>query len=104
MRGDIVASFREIVKKESNISSNEEIIVRSLRQPSCSKVEIVNGNIEYDIEKELGIEIVGDTKVRISVDEEEADDWEEIVDDKEEESIMQDIDNSVNEDFLKEEQ
>lgn len=67
-------------------------------------MEIVNGNIEYDIEKELGIEIVGDTKVRISVDEEEADDWEEIVDDKEEESIMQDIDNSVNEDFLKEEQ
>lgn len=50
-------------------------------------MEIVNGNIEYDIEKELGIEIVGDTKVRISVDEEEADDWEEIVDDKEEESI-----------------
>ena len=101
-------SYEELLavarKKESNISSNEEIIVRSLRQPSCSKVEIVNGNIEYDIEKELGIEIVGDTKVRISVDEEEADDWEEIVDDKEEESIMQDIDNSVNEDFLKEEQ
>ena len=39
-------------KKESNISSNEEIIVRSLRQPSCTKVNIVDGKIEYDIEKE----------------------------------------------------
>lgn len=89
-------------KKESNISSEEEIIVRSLRQPSCSKVEIVDGSIEYDIEKELGIEIVGDTKVRISVDEDE-DDWEEITDTIEEEQVMKDIDNTVKEDFITEE-
>ena len=88
-------------KEESNISNEDEIIVRSLRQPSCTKVEISNGNIEYDIEKELGIEIVGDTKVRISVDEEE-DDWEELTD-SEDDKVMQEIDNNVKEDFITEE-
>lgn len=90
-------------KRESDISSNEEIIVRSLRQPTCSGVDIINGNIEYDIEKELGIELVGDTKVRIAVDEEEEDDWEEIVDEEEAEQIMQDIAENVEEQFINDE-
>lgn len=85
-------------KKDSDIDGTEEIIVRSLRQPTCTKVEIVNGNVEYDIEKELGIEIVGDAKVRIAVDEEE-DEWEEIMDD-EKPNIMEEIDASVKENFI----
>ena len=68
--------------KELESNSQEEIIVRSLKQPSCTKVEINGEKIEYSIEKELGIEIVGDTKMRISVDEEE-DEWEEIIDEEE---------------------
>ena len=99
-------NYEEIVtvarKRESDIAQDEEIIVRSLKQPTCSKVEIVNGNIEYDIEKELGIEIVGDTKMRISVDEEE-DEWDEIIDEKTEEDTMKEIDNTVKEDFISEE-
>ena len=59
-------------------------------------------NIVYDIEKELGIEIVGDAKVRIAVDEEE-DEWDEIVDEKDEEDIMNSIDENVNENFINEE-
>ncbi len=89
-------------KKESNISSNEEIIVRSLRQPSCTKVNIVDGKIEYDIEKELGVEIVGDTKMRITVDDNE-DEWEEIKDEDTKEEVMEDIDKEVKEDFITEE-
>ena len=86
-------------KKDSDIDTTEEIIVRSLRQPTCTKVDIVNGNVEYDIEKELGIEIVGDTKVRIAVDEDE-DEWEEIKDEDEEPNIMEEIDKNVKEDFI----
>lgn len=88
-------------KRESDISNEEEIIVRSLRQPTCSKVDIVDGKINYDIEKELGIEIVGDTKVRIVVDEEE-DDWDEIIDETEEQALMGEIDQNVNENFISE--
>lgn len=60
-----------------------------------------NGTISYDIEKELGIEIVGDAKVRIAVDEEE-DEWDEIIDEKEEEDLMEEIDKGVNENFINE--
>lgn len=99
-------NYNEVVsvarKKESDINGQEEIIVRSLKQPTCSKVDIINGNIEYDIEKELGIEIVGDTKMRISVDENE-DAWDEIVDEQTENNIMEEIDKNVKEDFINEE-
>lgn len=97
-------NYNELVsvtkKKESDIPQNEEIIVRSLKQPSCIKAEIVGPNIEYDIEKELGIELVGDTKMRIPVDDNE-DEWEELKDD-EEKTISDEIDNSVTEDFIEE--
>ena len=89
-------------KKDNDLDGSEEIIVRSLKQPTCTKVDIVNGKIEYDIEKELGIEIVGDAKVRIIVDDEE-DDWDEILDINEEESIMREIDDNVKEDFIEDE-
>lgn len=89
-------------KRESDIDANEEIIVRSLQQPSCTKVEIVDGKVEYDIKKELGIEIVGDTKMRITIDDGE-DDWEEIIDEKEAEDTMKEIDESVKEEFITEE-
>lgn len=89
-------------KRQSEITPNEEVIVRSLEQPTCTKVEIVDGKINYDIKKELGIEIVGDTKVRIAIDEGE-DDWEEIIDEKDQEETMKEIDESINEQFISEE-
>ena len=88
-------------KRESNIGNNVEVIVESLKDPTCTKVEIKDGKIEYDIEKELGIEIVGDAKVRIAVDESE-EKWDEILDDQEEKDIMKEIDNEVKEEFIKE--
>lgn len=91
-----------IRKRESDINSSEEIIVRSLKQPSCTKVEINNNIIEYDIEKELGIEIVGDAKVRVAIDDEE-DDWEEIIDEKDEKNLMDEIEKEVDENFINEE-
>ena len=55
--------------------------------------------ISYTIEKELGIELVGDTKVKIQIDEEE-DPWEDIVESSEKQDS--EIENSVSEDFIKE--
>lgn len=85
-----------------NDTSNSEVIIRSLKQPTCTRCEIVNGNIEYTIEKDLGIELVGDTKVKIQYDEEE-DPWdilEDEVEAKEAENIAEIIDEEVKEDFL----
>ncbi len=75
-------------------SPTEEIIVRSLKQPNCLKVDINGNTINYTVEKELGIELVDDVKVRIEASNEE-DTWDEIVEDKTEE-----ID-KIEENFLK---
>lgn len=88
-------------RRESNIDANSEVIVRSLSGPTCTKVEIENGTIKYEVEKELGIEIVGDAKVRIAVDDNE-DEWDDILDEKEENIVMEEITNNVNENFINE--
>lgn len=96
-------SYNELLtvnkKRESDINFNEEIIVRSLKQPVCTKVEIEDGKIVYEIEKELGIEIVGDTKIRIAVDENE-DEWDEIIDEKEQQEILNEIDQNISENYI----
>ncbi len=75
---------------------SEEIIVRSLKQPNCIKAEIDNNNINYTIEKELGIELVGDIKVKIEATMDE-DPWEEIL---EESKVDEVIDKEVNENYI----
>ncbi len=94
-------TYSEVVnvrpREESDTAiGNEDIIVRSLKQPSCTKVEIVSDEIVYTIEKELGIELVGDVKVKIQTNDEE-DPWEEIVDEKE---LEEKIEQEVKEEFI----
>ena len=92
-------TYKEIVNiraRENNTDIPEEIIVRSLKQPNCVKVDIDGNDIVYTIEKELGIELVGDTKVKILTNDEE-DPWDEILDEKE---IDKKIEEEVKEDFI----
>ncbi len=81
------------LKNQNSFDSGSEVIVRSLKQPTVSDVSITNDIINLNIDKELGIEIVGNTKVKVPV--------EDIVDDYE--LVEEDIDSSVdkvNEDYL----
>ena len=90
------------IKNDEDIT-NEDVIIRSLKQPSCVRCDIIDGKIEYTIEKEMGIEIVGDVKVKIAYDEEE-DPWDSLNDDiseKEKDEAEEQIDNEVNEEYLK---
>ena len=64
--------------KDNNII-NKDIIVRSLKQPTCISAKEDGNIINLEIEKELGIEIIGDTKIRIS-SVEETDDWDNLDD------------------------
>jgi len=82
------------LKDQATLTNNSEIIVRSLKQPTVTNVEIQNGNIALDIEKELGVEIVGDTKIKVPIEDMD-DDYEEIIDDGEIEGI-----DEIKEDYL----
>ena len=88
-------------QRETTDSTNKDIIVRSLKQPNCVNAKEDGKNILIDIEKELGIEIVGDTKVKVAVEEDE-DPWDVIEDTEYTEEVDKEIDNNVKEDYLKE--
>lgn len=94
-------TYKEIIHmRDNNELDGDEIIVRSLKQPNCIKVDIDGNNINYVVEKELGIELVGDIKVKIETnDEEEA--WDEIVEDeKVNNSDTNETIDSVKEEFI----
>lgn len=90
--------FNVKIRDDSDLSGDTDIIVRSLKQPTCSGVKLDGSTISFNIEKELGVEIVGETKVKISVEDDE-EPWDEIVDDVNDDELK-DID-KVDEDYLK---
>lgn len=93
--------FNVKVKDNADLSNDTDIIVRTLKQPNCVGVNIdENGNIKFDIEKELGVEIVGETKMKIAIEEDE-EPWED-VDDEIDDKVMEEIDENVNVDYIEE--
>ena len=94
-------TYTEIVhlRDREEETSGEEIIIRSLKQPNCVRVDIIDGNIKYIIEKELGIELVGDIKVKIETNLEE-DPWEEILEESKIEEEVNKIDEVVSDNFI----
>ena len=92
--------YEEVINIKSKIDAdleNSEIIVKALRQPECNNVNINGNMIEFEIEKEIGIEVVGDTKVKILTEDDE-DDWE-VFDEKLDEETSKAID-EVNETII----
>ena len=89
------------IKENGELNSTSEIIVRTLNQPSVTDVNVENSSIKLNVHKEMGVEVVGDTKVKVSVEEDE-DEYEEILD--EDESVLTDEElnniDSVKEDYL----
>ncbi len=84
------------IKENGDFSNTSDIIVRSLNQPSVTDVSVDGSNINLTVHKEMGVEIVGDTKVRVSV-EDEFEDYEEIIDEEKEENVKN---IEVNDDYL----
>ena len=88
-----------MAQRATTDSSTKDIIVRSLKQPSCTNAKEKGNSIDFDIEKELGIEIVGDTKVKIAIEEDE-EPWDILSDDELSEEVEKEIEESVKEDYI----
>lgn len=84
------------VKDNTSLDDDYQIIVRSLKNPTCVDVSNESNIIKYTVLKELGIEIVGDQKIRIPISNNE-DEYDLIID---EEEINNEIEKSVNENYL----
>ncbi len=93
-------SYSESVNIKTKVGTalyGSDIIVRALKQPSCSNVSSKDDVVEFDIEKELGIEVVNDEKVKIAIEEDE-EPWDTIFD--EEDETFKKIDEEIKEDFI----
>ena len=89
-------SYTELVsvkfKKDGVLTNKNEIMVRSLTEPQVSNVKVDNNIIDITVDKELGVEIVGDMKFRVNV--------EDTIDDYEDEEDNKDIDMDLNDEYL----
>ena len=97
-------TYKEVVsvnQRQTTDSSTKDIIVRSLKQPSCLSAKEKDSTIVIEIEKELGVEIVGDTKVKIAIEEDE-EPWDEIPEEVTDD-VLKEIDNSVDPNYIKDE-
>ena len=99
-------SYEELVnvklKEESTLTDSSEILIKSLKNPTCTDASSENNKISFEIEKELGIEIIGDTKVKIAIlnDDDDYDLIEDISEDKL--GVINNIDSEINENYIKE--
>ena len=94
-------TYSEIVKMRDIESDydNVSIVLRSLTDPKCVSVDIQDNTINYVVDLDLGIELVGDVKIKVEVDE-NLDDYDLIT---EESDTFKEIDESVNPDYLEKE-
>ena len=66
------------VHLKENINEGKEVIVRSLKQPTVNDAKIENNQIKLMIDKELAVEVVGNTMIKVPI-ENLSDDYEEIM-------------------------
>lgn len=92
--------YSEVINMKRNSNKDEEVIVRSLQQPSCVKADIEGNKINYTIEKVLGVELVGDIKVKVETNDE--DPWDEIGEEDVIESKEENIKEKIDDNFIKE--
>ena len=96
-------NYTEIVNVHLNndqvLTNDSEIIITSLKNPTVVDVSSTNNKINYEIEKCLGIEIIGDTKVRVQIMDNNYEDFD-IIDDISNEEIDFKVDHEVNENYL----
>lgn len=91
--------FNVKIKDNVDLTGDTDIIVRTLKQPNCTKVNTDGNTISFTVEKELGVEIVGETKMKIAVEEDE-EVWDE-VEDEVDDDVLKDIDENVDTNFIK---
>ena len=63
--------YREYIEKDGALERRFQKIL--IKQPTVTKAEIHDNKVEYTIEKTLAAELVGDTKIRVSIESWQAD-------------------------------
>lgn len=65
------------IKENAQLAGSPEVVIRNLRQPGVIEAKINGAEADIIVEKELGVELIGDAKVRVETVDDE-DDYEEL--------------------------
>lgn len=93
-------NYQQEVKTKKKIKEyhelNTDVIVRMIQPPVCSDVKIVDNLIEIEVLLEVVAEVLGETKMRVTVLDQ--------VDknDNDDDDDLEEIDNKINQQFLRE--
>ncbi len=92
--------YQQEIKTKKKINEyhdqNIDVIVRMIQPPVCSDVKIVDNFIEIEVLLEVSAEVIGETKMRVSV-------LDQVPNyDSDEEDDMDEIDGQINQQFLRE--
>lgn len=86
------------LKSGSKIDNNNEIVVECLKQPTVKDVNLKDGIVSLKVEKEMGVEIIGNTMVKIQV-EDDYDEYDEVFDTPDEDELNLNLDN-IDENYI----
>ncbi|QVK19467.1 outer spore coat protein CotE [Mycoplasmatota bacterium] len=95
-----MVNYQQEVKTKRKINDylekNTDVIVRMIQPPVCSDVKIVDNIIEIEVLLEVAAEVIGETKMRVSV-------LDQIPNyDNDDDDDMNEIDGQINQQFLRE--
>lgn len=69
---DYNEEFNLNLKKNEELNSNQEFVIRCVKYPSCSGLSLKeDGTISVKIEKDLSLDIIGEAKLKVQISSEE---------------------------------
>ena len=72
---DYVEEFVMNIKNNEEINENNEYIVKCIKYPTCSSLNLNDdGTISVRVDKELNLDVIGETKLKVQISSSE-DDW-----------------------------
>ncbi len=73
---DYIEEFSLKIKDNETISENNEYIIKCVKYPTCNALSLNDdGTISVRVEKELSLDIIGETKLKVQISGSGEDDW-----------------------------
>lgn len=73
---DYIEEFSLKMKSGENVDETKEFAVRCLKYPTCNSLNLNdNGTISVKIEKELALDVIGETKLKVQLSSTGEDEW-----------------------------
>ena len=95
LEGDYVVNYKKDIKTKQIVDDylehSDDVLIKVLKSPTATNAKIYDGKIDIDLSFEILAEVLGETKMQVSIFKSDND---------KDEDEFDDLDIEVNEDFL----